>query len=69
MYLTLANTVRRPVTSILVTNFYKDLGFSQLFDHYGFDYNYYFSIKKDNGMSIRYADSMLYLFKAAMKIK
>ena len=46
-----------------VTHRYKNLGLSQLFDYYSFNYNYYFNIKEDDSKAMRYADSMLYLFK------
>ena len=46
-----------------VSNRYEHLNFSQLFFHYSFDYNYYFSKKKDNEKAMRYADSLIYLFK------
>jgi len=50
-----------------VTNQYKDLDLHQKFEYYQFNCNYFFHFKKDNNISMRYADSMLNLFNTPEK--
>jgi len=49
------------------TSHYNDLDLPQKFEYYSFNCNYYFHIKKDNVLSMPYADSILALFNTPEK--
>lgn len=49
------------------TRRFKDLDLPQKFEYYSFNCNYYFHIKKDNILSMPYADSIMALFDTPEK--